>query len=98
MTSKHNVMVFSSMRPPVAADYGNTPLRGRNVEKIFDLASGEYEDKSGTRITKQQVVDNYTDDARLQDSIWDMRHHVTPSGFNRKNHKFYKVSFLQQRY
>ena len=53
------------MRPPVAGDYGNTPLRGKNVEKIFELASGEYEDKSGTRITKQQVVDNYTDDARL---------------------------------
>ena len=65
MSSRQNVMIFNNMRPPVAGDYGNTPLRGKNVEKIFELASGEYEDKSGTRITKQQVVDNYTDDARL---------------------------------
>ena len=52
MSSKQNVMIFNNMRPPVAADYGCTPLRGKNVERIFDLASGEYEDKSGTRITK----------------------------------------------
>ena len=80
------------MRPPVAAEKGNTPLRGKKVQKIFELANGEYEDKSGYRITMDQVVQNYTDDARLQDSVWDQRHHITPSGFNNKNSKYYKVS------
>ena len=85
-------MVFQNMRPPVAADYGCTPLRGKKVENIFALADGDYEDKSGYKITKDQVVQNYTDDARLQDSTWNMRHHVTPSNFNAKNTKYYKVS------
>ena len=89
-------MVFQNMRPPVASEKGNTPLRGKKVAKIFELANGEYEDKSGYRITMDQVVQNYTDDARLQDSVWDMRHHVTPSGFNTKNSKYYKVSQSDQ--
>ena len=50
--SRHNVMVFQSMRPPVASDYGNTPLRGKNAKRIFELANGDYEDKSGYRVTK----------------------------------------------
>lgn len=54
--SRHNVMVFQNMRPPVAADKGNTPLRGRHAKRIFELASGEYEDRSGFRVTKDQVV------------------------------------------
>ena len=54
--SKDNTMVFENMRPPVAAEKGNTPLRGKNVKKIFTLANGEYEDKAGYRITKNQVV------------------------------------------
>lgn len=90
--SRHNVMVFQNMRPPVAADKGNTPLRGKNAKRIFDLASGEYEDRSGFRVTMDQVVQNYTDDARLQDSTWNNRHHVTPSAFNKHNHRHYKVS------
>ena len=94
--SRHNTMVFQNMRPPVASEKGNTPLRGKKVAKIFELANGEYEDKSGYRITMDQVVQNYTDDARLQDSVWDMRHHVTPSGFNTKNSKYYKVSQSDQ--
>jgi hypothetical protein len=49
-------MVFQNMRPPVAAEHGNTPLRGKNVKNIFKLANGGYEDKSGYRITKDQVV------------------------------------------
>ena len=85
-------MIFSNMRPPVAAEKGNTPLRGRNVKRVFELANGDYEDRSGYKITHDQVVQNYTDDARLVDSVWNQRHHVTPSGFNVKNHKYYKVS------
>lgn len=38
--SRDNTMIFESMRPPVAAEKGNSPLRGKNVKKVFDLASG----------------------------------------------------------
>ena len=76
----------------MAAHEGETPLRGKNVSKLFDLANGEYTDGSGFRITKEQVVKNYTDDARLTDMNWNNRHHVTPSAFNGNNHKYYKVS------
>ena len=85
-------MVFQNMRPPVAAEHGNTPLRGKNAKQIFALAEGGYEDRSGTRINKEQVVLNYTDDARLVDSVWNGRHHVTPTAFNKVNHTYYKVS------
>mmetsp|Transcript_23568 Transcript_23568/g.31605 ORF Transcript_23568/g.31605 Transcript_23568/m.31605 type:complete len:107 (-) Transcript_23568:933-1253(-) len=91
--SRQNVMVFESMRPPVAADKGNTPLRSKNAKAIFKLANGNYEDRSGQRVTKDQVVLNYTDDGRLQDSAWNGRHHVTPSHFNFKNSRFYKQYF-----
>ena len=90
--SKNNVMVFSEMRPPVAGYHGETPLRGKHVNKLIDIANGEYADANGFRITKEQVVKNYTDDARLQDANWNARHHVTPSHFNGANHKYYKVS------
>ena len=91
-------MVFSEMRPPVAADDGQTPLRGKHVGKLFDLAAGEYQDESGFRLTKEQICKNYTDDARMTDKNWNGRHHVTPSGFNRNNHKYYKVSPLSVLY
>ena len=91
--SRHNTMVFSNMRPPVASDYGNTPLRGKNATKIFELANGDYEDKTGHRVTKDQIVNNYTDDARLQDSVWDNRHHVVPSMWNKISSSHYKVRF-----
>ena len=94
MSAKKPVMVFSEMRPPVAADDGQTPLRGKHVGKLFDLAAGEYQDESGFRLTKEQICKNYTDDARMTDKNWNGRHHVTPSGFNKNNHKYYKVSPL----
>ena len=56
------------------------------------MADGEIENESGVRITKEQVVKNYTDDARLTDVNWDGRHHVTASTFNGTNTKYYKVS------
>lgn len=90
--SKNNVMVYENLRPPVASDLGNTPLRGKNAEAVFQLASGEFEDRSGTRVTVDQIVQNYTDDGKLTDFNWNNRHHVTPSLFNSKNHKYYKVS------
>ena len=91
--SRQNTMIFTNMRPPVAAEHGNSPLRGKNVKNIFELANGKYADKAGYRITKDQIVMNYTDDAKLQDSIWNQRHHVTPSNFNIKNTKHYKQYF-----
>ena len=90
--SRHNVMVFQNMRPPVAAEKGNTPLRGRQANEIFKLANGQYQDRSGSKVTMDQVVHNYTDDARLADSGWDHRHHISPSAWNNKNSRFYKVS------
>ena len=84
-------MVFSEMRPPVASHFGETPLRGKHVNKLIDLAQGEYADANGFRLTKEQVVKNYTDDARMTDPNWNNRHHVTASGFNKTNHTYYKV-------
>ena len=70
------------MRPPVAALAGETPLRGKHVNKLIDMANhGDFE-SSGMRITKEIVVANYTDDARIQDNNWNFRHHVTASAFN----------------
>lgn len=91
--SKNNVMVFGEMRPPVASHNGETPLRGKHVNKLIDLANGEFADANGFRITKEQVIKNYTDDARMTDFNWNNRHHVTPSGFNKNNHKYYKQYF-----
>jgi len=90
--SKNNVMVYAEMRPPVAAYNGETPLRGKHVRKLIELADGEYADAAGFRMSKEQVVKNYTDDARMADPNWNNRHHVTPSAFNKTNHNYYKVS------
>jgi hypothetical protein len=56
------------------------------VNKLFDLAQGEYQDASGFRLTKEQILKSYTDDARMTDNNWNNRHHVTPSYFNKANH------------
>ena len=53
------------MRPPVASLLGESPLRGKNANKIIDLARDEVQDASGYRLTKEQVAQHYTDDARL---------------------------------
>ena len=88
------MMVYSEMRPPVAAEDGNTPLRGKHVSKLLDLAASEYYDEAGFRLTKDDVLKNYNDGARLTDKHWNNRHHVTPSMFNANNHRFYKVGWL----
>ena len=90
--SKNNMMVYQEMRPPVASHFGETPLRGKNVNKLIDMATGEYPDENGYRIDMEAVVKNYTDDARMTDPNWNNRHHVTPSHFNKTNHTYYKVS------
>jgi len=50
--SRRNVMIYTSMRPPVAAERGKSPLRGKDVHSVFQLANGKYMDKSGYRITR----------------------------------------------
>ena len=80
------------MRPPVASHYGETPLRGRAASQLIDMANGDYADMNGYRLSKEDVVKNYTNDARMTDMNWNNRHHVTPSYFNKKNTKYYKVS------
>ena len=77
--SRHRVLVFKEMRPPVASLDGESPLRGKNANKVFDLANGIYEDRAGFRITKEQLVGNYTDDGRLADMNWNGRHHICPT-------------------
>lgn len=94
--SKGNVLVYQNLRPPVAAEQGNPPVRGKSLTSIFGLANGNVEDRSGTRITFEQIVQNYTDDGKLDDAQWNRRHHVSPSHFNSKNHKYYKVSVLER--
>jgi len=54
--SKNNTMVFKEMRPPVAAHNGETPLRGKHVNKVIDLARDEIQDSAGYRITREQVA------------------------------------------
>ena len=89
-------MVYAEMRPPVAAHFGETPLRGKHVNKLIDLADGEYADAFGFRLTKEQVIKTYTDDARMADPNWNNRHHVTPSASNKKYHGYFKVSVLSR--
>lgn len=86
-------ITFQNLRPPVCIENdGKSPLRGQRAQQVFKLADGSFQDKNGFRITKEQIVKSYTDDARLVDITWNKRHHVTPSNFNPKNHRFFKVS------
>ena len=87
-----NCIVFKNLRPPVAIDdQGKSPLRGKRAEQVFSLANGNYSDKNGYKISKEQIVRNFTDDGRLADINWNNRHHVTPSEFNLQNKSYYKV-------
>ena len=91
--SKNNVMVFGEMRPPVASLNGETPLRGKNANQLIEMTRGQQADDSGALLSKEQVVKNYTDDARLRDNNWNFRHHVTASAFNKTNSRHYKEYF-----
>lgn len=73
------VLVYKELRPPVASLDGESPLRGNNARKVFDLANGMYQDNAGFRITKEQIIQNYTDDGKLADLNWNIRHHVSPT-------------------
>ena len=51
MQEKNNMMIFQEMRPPVAAINGETPLRGKHVNKLIEMANVEA-DSSGFRVSK----------------------------------------------
>ncbi len=64
-------IVFKNMRPPIAIDEaGTSPLRGKKAKAVFKIGEGNYQDKQGFKITKEQIVKNYTDDGRLVDIDW----------------------------
>ena len=52
MQEKNNMMVFQEMRPPVAAINGETPLRGKHVNKLIEMANAEG-DGTGFRVSKE---------------------------------------------
>jgi hypothetical protein len=52
-------------------------------------------DPVGFKVTREQVVNNYTDDGKLVDTRWNSRHTITPSFYNGDNHNFYKVKYPQ---
>ena len=66
-----NYIVFKQMRPPIAIENtGKTPIRTKKAEQIFNLGEGGYSDRKGYKITKNQIVQNQTDDGRLVDLDW----------------------------
>lgn len=76
-------IVFKQMRPPVAIDVvGGTPLRTQSAKRVFSIGEGGYQDKTGLKISKQQIVENQTDDGVLTDIHWNNRHHFHHSHFN----------------
>jgi hypothetical protein len=87
----HKVLIYKELRPPVAAEDGNSPVRRLSKER-FSLANGQYEDRLGFRVSREQLVASIGDDGKLVDLNWNGRHHVTNSQFNTKNVRFYKVS------
>ena len=58
MSSKENVMVFSEMRPPVAALKGSSPLRDKKAKKLTELSEADY---MAMNITKKNIVESMTD-------------------------------------
>lgn len=86
-------IVFKNLRPPVCIDtHGGSPLRAKNAQKSFALGEGDYQDRSGMKITKDFIVKQMTDDGRLADVKWNTRHFIHASKFNDKNTSYYKVS------
>ena len=81
---KHNAIVYPEMRPPVAADNGVSPLRGKNALRMFEFST--------QKTDQNTVIKNLTSDGILADIRWNQRHHATPSAFNDKNKTYCRVS------
>ena len=80
------------MRPPVAAVDGNSPLRGKEAARVYKYANA-MRDTTGFKVTKEQIVNNFTSDGKLADTRWNQRHHVTPSHFNEQNRTYHQQFF-----
>lgn len=88
-----NYIVFKNMRPPVAIDSnGQSPVRTKKASEVFQMGEGNFQDRQGFKVTKEQIVKNQTDDGRLVDIDWNNRHHVNPSFYNSANKSYYQVS------
>ena len=81
--------VFEQLRPPVAADpSGHSPVRRRNLKNLL------INTEQRSVIKNDELIRKFTDDGKMiQNNVWNSRHHVTPSGFNSSNHRFYKQYF-----
>lgn len=67
-------------------------MRTKKAQEVFKMSDGGFHDRSGQKLSKEQIVKNQTDDGRLLDVQWDSRHHVSPSYFNDKNKSYFQVS------
>ena len=89
-------IVFKQMRPPVAIDEtGRSPLRTHSAKRVFNIGEGGYADKTGLKISKQQIVESQTDDGVLSDTNWNARHHFHHSKCNEQSHNYYRVNALR---
>ena len=54
-----NYAVFKQMRPPVAIDAnGNSPIRTKKAQQVFQIGEGDFHDRSGSKVTKEQIIKN----------------------------------------
>jgi hypothetical protein len=78
----NKVLVYKELRPPVAAIDGESPLRNKLSRKVLEVANRTLEDNAGFRVSKEQLIANFTDDGKFIDHNWNRRHHVGHSQFN----------------
>jgi len=51
--------VFKQMRPPVAIDgAGQSPIRTKKASEVFSMGEGNFQDRQGFKVTKEQIVKN----------------------------------------
>lgn len=85
-------LVFHNLRPPVCTDArSGSPLRSKSAKRSKQLGKGDFQDRSGAKITKDWIAHQITDDGLLVDVNWNTRHFVHPSLFNPSNSKYFKV-------
>jgi hypothetical protein len=82
MRSSNKVLVYSELRPPVAARDGESPLRDRAQRRIFESPESVFNNRVGFAYSKEQLAANIQDDGKLVDPNWNRRHHVIQSAFN----------------
>ena len=61
--------VFKQMRPSVAIDSkGASAVRTKKAQYDFKMSDGGFHDRSGQKMSKEQIVKNQTVDGRLLDA------------------------------